>query len=94
MVCMIWQETFGNGVRIGTTVANISGCCAGGLGTTLLISCVWLTASTTRRAMGTTPSDFVVWQDVLNHPGSARSAVFTTGKQPKLAPNLTQVFGR
>ena len=86
---MIWQETFGNGVRIGTTVANISGCCAGGLGTTLLISCVWLTASPTRRAMGPTPSDFVVWQDGLNQPGATRSRVFATGKQSKLAHNLT-----
>ena len=66
MVCMIWPATSGNGVRIGTTVADISGCCAGGLGTTILISCVWLTASTTLRAMGTTPSGFVVWQDRLN----------------------------
>ena len=73
MVCMIWPATFGNGVRIGTTVADISGCCMGGLGTTLLISCVWLTASTTLRVMGTTPSGFVVWQDRLNRLRAVRS---------------------
>ena len=66
MVCMIWQETFGKGVRIGTTVANISGCCAGGPGTTLLISCVWLTAASTVRMVGPTALDFDVLRICLN----------------------------
>ena len=80
---MIWQEMFGNGVRIGmgriTTVTPRlrtrlgqaqahTGCCGAGLGTAVLTTCGWLTATAAIRIIGTPATDFDVCQDRLNYP--------------------------
>ena len=83
MGCMIWRVTFGNGVRIGMERTIIvvhqlrirqgrtqapGGCCGVVIGSTLLATCGWLTATTTVRLVGTTTTGFDVCQDRSSYP--------------------------
>jgi len=53
--------TFGNGVRIGIIATKTAGCCRAGLGSTVLPTCAWLSATASLRITGpTTASGFAV----------------------------------
>ncbi len=94
MAYTTWQATLGNGVRIGMaliTIVNLqlrtrqgraqapSGCCGVVVGTSILATCGWLTASTTAfRIIGTSASGFDVCQDRLNYPWPHEARAFTS----------------
>ena len=95
MACMIWRAMFGNGVPIGMAliiiavhphvilkdqVRAVTVFCGAVLGSTLLTTCVQLSATTSIQRMPTTTSVFVVCQDCRTtgpFPLSVRSTVLT-----------------
>ena len=80
---MMLRAMFGNGVRIGmvliTTATQLrptrwgrakaqAGWCGVVIGTAILTTCGWLSATTTLRFIGPTAAGFDVCQDRLNYP--------------------------
>ena len=65
---MIWEATFGNGVRIGGTVIRPGVFCGAVLGTSIQAPCVQLTATTPILRIPSAATGFVVCQDRINYP--------------------------
>ena len=61
---MIWEATFGNGVRIGMIEAEASVFCGAVLGASIRTSCVLLAAASAL-LVGTAAAAFAVCQDSL-----------------------------
>ena len=71
---------FGNGVKVGMTVAKSPRSCGADLGTTIHTSCAWLTALAAIQLIGssTATSGFDVWLMWSDYPLNTSEVPFST----------------